>query len=554
MATAAQPLTDADIARMESSGGHAGPLTDADIAAHEAKTGSPEKPGYWQELYQQSGIPGLIKGIKEHPAETVASAIGGLFAPLNPNYTQSPQGQAMKENLTRSPQSAAAAVTLAGLAAAPGVGRMLPPELGPALKAGAAAAGPDVAIGAGKVAAGSAAAELLPGGPLKYVAGAAPVYSGARQIGRGLSKGAAAFGKTMRGAEEAAPEAAAAAEKTPGQLLAEQDGKTWAKVSKAEKQLYEQIANLKPKFEANAAADQTTASQQAVPTPQPAAEAPLRPAPSAQPSFQPAPAAPERPTEAPAPQTPATPGGGAQTASGEQVQTSGRTFVKDSRPSAEDYTLMEVPTAKIDAGWAKEGPAFYIPPGGGGAEIGGRLPAAKQFIESGQAIEAPRVSMAENGRIAFEDGRHRFAVLRDAGDETTAVMVPHEQVGQFEALSKPSAKPAAGAQTPADIAKAAQAKSKADRFIAAIQRYNIDFPERQPITAAGLEGLGDAEKSTLTRALKSGGYLKNTETFTDTSFPYIVQGLKDAESGSNLAQQLAESIRRARANRASAGR
>ena len=95
-----------------------------------------------QELWRQADLPGIVKSLKEHPLDTVASAIGGLFAPLNPNFTQSPQGQAMKENLTRSPESATAAGILGALALAPGLagkfGGAIPEEVGVAARGAAA--------------------------------------------------------------------------------------------------------------------------------------------------------------------------------------------------------------------------------------------------------------------------------------------------------------------------------------------------------------------------------------------------------------------------------
>lgn len=103
------------------------------------------------------------------------------------------------------------AAMLAGVTAglAKGFGIASDAGVGGAIKAGVKAAAPDVTMGTAKAAAGSVAAELLPGGPLRYVAGAAPVYSGVRQITKGISKGFAA-GK----AALAAP-AAAVAEATP---------------------------------------------------------------------------------------------------------------------------------------------------------------------------------------------------------------------------------------------------------------------------------------------------------------------------------------------------
>lgn len=73
---------------------------------------------------------------------------------------------------------------------------------GAAVKAFAKGAAPDVGAGAAKAGAGLLASEVLPGGPLKYVAGAAPIYSGSRQIGRGLSKGWQAAKGALRPAED----------------------------------------------------------------------------------------------------------------------------------------------------------------------------------------------------------------------------------------------------------------------------------------------------------------------------------------------------------------
>lgn len=86
----------------------------------------------------------------------------------------------------------------------------------------------------------------------------------------------------------------------------------------------------------------------------------------------------------------------------------------------------------------------------------------------------------------------------------------------------PQPKPASGAVK-------ANAQAKADRFVQAIRRFNSDNPQ-QALTADELAAAGDEEKSMLTRGLQQGGYLKNTETFTDKSFPYILSKLRDAET------------------------
>lgn len=83
-------------------------------------------------------------------------------------------------------------------------------------------------------------------------------------------------------------------------------------------------------------------------------------------------------------------------------------------------------------------------------------------------------------------------------------------------------------QTPGQIATAANAAAKADRFVQGVIRMNRDQPQ-VAITSEDLAGAGDAEKSMLTRALKAGGYVKNTETVSDLSWPYILSKLRQAE-------------------------
>jgi len=86
--------------------------------------------------------------------------------------------------------------------------------LGEAVKTGVKVAAPDMAAGALKAGAGAAMAEVLPGGPLKYAIGAAPAYSGGRQIMRGIGAGFDA-GKLTYTAERTAQAARDAAPAVP---------------------------------------------------------------------------------------------------------------------------------------------------------------------------------------------------------------------------------------------------------------------------------------------------------------------------------------------------
>lgn len=159
---------------------------------------------------------------------------------------------------------------------------------GNVLKAGVKASAPDVTSGALKAGAGLAASEIIPAsaGPLRYVAGAAPVYAGARQIARGLEKGIEAGKGVLR--EKAGPPEAPAPEapapvvpETPGQAYARSEGYDWSKLSKDEQFNFEAAA----KFKANAA-------EQPAPRPAPPVAPQSAPAPVTQPPTAPEPSAP----------------------------------------------------------------------------------------------------------------------------------------------------------------------------------------------------------------------------------------------------------------------
>lgn len=91
--------------------------------------------------------------------------------------------------------------------------------------------------------------------------------------------------------------------------------------------------------------------------------------------------------------------------------------------------LVMVDPKKLDRSWSKD-QSHYIPPGGGGGEIGGRRQGFKDFLRKKEPVEASRVYL-NNGHVQFDDGRHRFSVLRDEGAPKVGVMVPRDQVKDF---------------------------------------------------------------------------------------------------------------------------
>jgi hypothetical protein len=83
-----------------------------------------------------------------------------------------------------------------------------------------------------------------------------------------------------------------------------------------------------------------------------------------------------------------------------------------------------ISVARLDASWKKQRKQ-YIGPGGCGRAIGNRYGKFGFWIERGEAIWIPWVGL-DHDEIAFTDGRHRFAWLRDHGVQSMPIDVDPE--------------------------------------------------------------------------------------------------------------------------------
>lgn len=102
------------------------------------------------------------------------------------------------------------------------------------------------------------------------------------------------------------------------------------------------------------------------------------------------------------------------------------------------YKLVRVDVAALDRGLAAT-PGYHVGPGGAGpSAIKGRYPEAKAFIArsraAGTPIHAPEGGVDRKGRPFLDDGRHRFAALRDQGETTVEIAVPRGQAARFGRL------------------------------------------------------------------------------------------------------------------------
>ena len=97
----------------------------------------------------------------------------------------------------------------------------------------------------------------------------------------------------------------------------------------------------------------------------------------------------------------------------DQVRVGGRRF----RPhrDADEGRLVLVDTQRLDDAWRIADPTHYLPPGV-------RRRRVEQMLQRGDTIEAPYVGFVD-GTPGFQDGRHRFATLRDRGFRVQAITV-----------------------------------------------------------------------------------------------------------------------------------
>jgi hypothetical protein len=107
----------------------------------------------------------------------------------------------------------------------------------------------------------------------------------------------------------------------------------------------------------------------------------------------------------------------------------------------QNYVLVNVDVARFDAAFQNE--SFqYISRGGGGNAIAERYPRFQEHLESGKPIYASTVYLEADGppgdqtlRASFNDGRHRYAVLRDMGMKTMPIAVHKDGLKLLKAFN-----------------------------------------------------------------------------------------------------------------------
>ena len=103
------------------------------------------------------------------------------------------------------------------------------------------------------------------------------------------------------------------------------------------------------------------------------------------------------------------------------------------------YSLVDVNVDAFEENFAKN-KNFYVGPEGEGG-IGKRYAIFTEFAKTAPSIEAPSVGIDENGRVMFDNGRHRYAYFRDRGLKTIPMSMSPESLANAKKFGYVGEKP-----------------------------------------------------------------------------------------------------------------
>jgi hypothetical protein len=103
------------------------------------------------------------------------------------------------------------------------------------------------------------------------------------------------------------------------------------------------------------------------------------------------------------------------------------------------YSLVDVNVDAFEENFSKD-KDFYVGPEGEGG-IGKRYAIFTEFAKTAPSIEAPSVGIDENGRVMFDNGRHRYAYFRDKGLKTIPMSMSPESLANAKKFGYVGEKP-----------------------------------------------------------------------------------------------------------------
>jgi hypothetical protein len=187
-------------------------------------------------------------------------------------------------------------------------------------------------------------------------------------------------------------------------------------------------------------------------------------------------------------------------------------FVLPKRAEAAGDQMVTVDIGKFDAGFAKD--PQYI--GEGKEDVPGRRAAFEEYEKTGKPVETPEVSVSPDGKVTFINGRHRYAVLRDRGEEAMPMAMSEESIAnarkngllkdetpreekQVPAESPTQASTVSGNRTLADESSAPEAPvepkgSLLDRLESLLTEEEQPKPVEKPPQSAAAKRVADIQR------------------------------------------------------------
>ena len=91
-------------------------------------------------------------------------------------------------------------------------------------------------------------------------------------------------------------------------------------------------------------------------------------------------------------------------------------FIVDPNYDNEKASLHNFNVGRVESSFSKD-KNQYISKGGGGNTIGDRYPKVQDYLKHNKIIKASSVDVDDEGKIHFNNGRHRYSALRDSGQK-----------------------------------------------------------------------------------------------------------------------------------------
>ena len=161
--------------------------------------------------------------------------------------------------------------------------------------------------------------------------------------------------------------------------------------------------------------------------------------------------------------------------------------------------IAPVNVGTFDQAWQQE-QGFHVGPQGAGG-IGTRYERVGEFLNTAKTMDAPEVVVREDGRVGFQDGRHRMAYLRDQGLPRVPVSMSKESLANARAhglVGEREAKPVA-------IAKAVAAHKGMEMVsVEDLRRLATEDRRVEPKSAMNITERTETLLPRLTKELREG--------------------------------------------------